>query len=66
MGFKQRRAKAREAEQPAAEFEHSSGANTLEGLLGEHTLNEEAAEPNAPKGYRARSIAKATENRKAG
>ena len=65
MGFKQRRARAREAEQPTPpQFQHSSGANTLEGLLGEHILNEEA-EANAPKGYRARSIAK-TEKRKAG
>jgi hypothetical protein len=65
MGFKQRRGKGREADQPAPpQFQHSSGANTLEGLLGEHTLKEEA-EPNAPKGYRARSIAR-TEKRKAG
>ena len=65
MGFKQRRAKGSEAEPPAApQFQHSSGANTLEGLLGEHTLTEEA-EAHVPKGYRARSIAK-TEKRKAG
>jgi hypothetical protein len=64
MGFKQRRGKEREAEEPVPEFQHSSGANTLEGLLGAHTLNEEA-EANAPKGYRARSIGK-VEKRKAG
>jgi hypothetical protein len=64
MGFKRRRDKARATEPAAPEFEHSSGANTLEGLLGDHTLTPEA-EIDAPKGYRARSIAK-TEKRRAG
>ncbi|MDQ1534774.1 MAG: hypothetical protein QOF28_2535 [Actinomycetota bacterium] len=68
MGFRQRRAKvdekADEAEPEAPKFHHSSGANTLERLLGQHTLAEET-EMSPPKGYRARSIGK-TEKRKAG
>jgi hypothetical protein len=64
MGFKRRRAKARKVESDAPEFRHSSGASSLEEVLGEHTLTEEA-EVTAPKGYRARSIAK-TEKRRAG
>lgn len=62
MGFKKRRDKRSEAVTNADEFRHSSGATNLEGLLGEHTLDDDA-EPVAPKGYRARSIAK-TENRR--
>jgi hypothetical protein len=64
MAFKQRKTKTHEAEPEAPGFRHSSGANTLEGLLGQHTLDAEA-DMNAPKGYRARSVAK-TEKRKAG
>jgi hypothetical protein len=65
VGFKQRRAKVSEAPEPAkdaAQFRHSSGATDLEGLLGVHTLDDEA-EVAPPKGYRARSVAK-TEARK--
>lgn len=67
MGFKRRRDKRSEAVKDGsvkdvAEFRHSSGATNLEGLLGEHTLDA-AAEAAAPKGYRARSIAK-SENRR--
>jgi hypothetical protein len=70
MAFKRRRDKAGAAEPTAPDFQHSSGANTLEGLLGDHTLTPEA-EMEVPKGYRARSIAKAekaekAEKRKAG
>jgi hypothetical protein len=59
MGFKARRAKrSKEREAPSdVEFVHSSGATNLDALLGEHTLDAEA-EARAPKGYRARSIAK--------
>jgi hypothetical protein len=64
MGFKRRPAKTAKGEPDAPEFRHSSGANSLEEVLGEHTLAEEA-DVTAPKGYRARSIAK-TEKRKAG
>ena len=64
MAFKPRRTKTRDLEPDAPGFRHSSGANTLEGLLGEHTLDA-GAELEAPKGYRARSIAK-TEKRRAG
>jgi hypothetical protein len=65
MRFKVRRAKRPDAHEVApapAEFEHSSGATNLEGVVGEHTLTE-AAEAAAPKGYRARSVAKSDERR---
>jgi hypothetical protein len=69
MGFKKRRDKRPEAIERAGDsphsssgFEHSSGATNLEGLLGEHTLDDAAA-PVVPKGYRARSVAK-SENRR--
>ena len=57
-GVQERRDKRSEKrEGRRRDFDHSSGATDLEGLLGEHTLDD-AAEPIAPKGYRARSIAK--------
>jgi len=62
MSFKERRARRTEAkhatEEPPA-FRHASGFTDLEGVLGEHTLDE-AQQANAvsPKGYRARSVAK--------
>ena len=68
MGFRKRQDKRPEAVQSAtsatskSEFHHSSGATNLEGLLGEHTLDD-AAEPVVPKGYRARSVTK-TQNRR--
>ena len=67
MGFRKRRDKRSKAVKDAsvkdgAQFRHSSGATNLEGLLGEHTLDE-ATELEVPKGYRARSIAK-SENRR--
>ena len=60
MAFKKRR--GRDAD-PAADrdgnFHHASGYSDLAGLLGDHTLNaEQEAAATAPKGYRARSIAK--------
>ena len=65
MGFRKRQDKRPEAVKSATsvnEFHHSSGATNLEGLLGEHTLDD-AAEPVVPKGYRARSVTK-TQNRR--
>ena len=58
MAFKKRRPHVADAE-PKEQFEHASGYSDLAGLLGEHTLDavQEAAAV-APKGYRARSIAK--------
>jgi hypothetical protein len=58
MAFKKRRPHEADAE-PQKQFEHASGYRDLAGLLGEHTLDaaQEAAAV-APKGYRARSIAK--------
>jgi hypothetical protein len=58
MAFKKRRPPKADVE-PAAHFEHASGYTDLAGVLGEHTLDaaQEAAAV-APKGYRARSIAK--------
>jgi hypothetical protein len=58
MAFKKRRSHKGNVE-PEAHFEHASGYSDLAGLLGEHTLDavQEAAAV-APKGYRARSIAK--------
>ena len=68
MGFKKRQDKRPEAVQSVQsatsvnKFHHSSGATNLEGLLGDHTLDD-AAEPVVPKGYRARSVTK-TQNRR--
>lgn len=65
MRFRKRRAQqsdAREVADRPAEFEHSSGATDLEGVLGEHTLKD-AVEATAPKGYRARSVAKSKPRR---
>jgi hypothetical protein len=62
MSFKQRRARRSEAQAAANEapgFRHASGYTDLAGVLGDHTLDaaQEAAAV-APKGYRARSLAK--------
>jgi hypothetical protein len=65
MVFKQRRANQSEprgAGKSASQFRHSSGATDLQGLLGAHTLDDEA-EGVAPKGYRARSTAKTSTRR---
>jgi hypothetical protein len=65
MGFKKRQDKRPEAvtsTKSGNEFRHSSGATNLEGLLGEHTLDD-AAERVAPKGYRARSVTKTQKRR---
>jgi hypothetical protein len=64
MAFKNRRARKDETvvsdDAPAPAFEHASGYTDLAGLLGEHTLDaEQEAAAVVPKGYRARSIAKA-------
>ena len=64
MAFKNRRAHKDEAvvsnDGPPPEFTHASGYTDLAGLLGEHTLDaEQEAAAVAPKGYRARSVAKA-------
>jgi hypothetical protein len=58
MAFKKRRARTAEAN-AAGEFQHASGYRDLAGVLGDHilTAGQEAAAA-APKGYRARSIAK--------
>jgi hypothetical protein len=61
MSFKSRkehRAEDREA-QDGPGFRHASGYTDLADVLGEHTLSAELeAVTVAPKGYRARSIAK--------
>jgi hypothetical protein len=56
MSFKKRRLHEATTA-PEGHFEHASGYRDLVGLLGEHTLDAEQ-EAVAPKGYRARSIAK--------
>ena len=65
MAFKRRRPHKADGD-PAAHFEHASGYSDLAGLLGEHTLDaaQEAAAV-APKGYRARSMAKEPKPRRA-
>jgi hypothetical protein len=58
MAFKKRRAQHPETT-PADRFQHASGYTDLAGVLGEHTLTEDQeAAAKAPKGYRARSVAK--------
>lgn len=57
MAFKRRRPHRADAE-PEAHFEHASGYTDLAGVLGDHTLDAEQEAAVAPKGYRARSIAK--------
>jgi hypothetical protein len=61
MSFKHRKTNRTDetvgSDQP--EFRHASGYTDLAGVLGEHTLSsEQEAAIVAPKGYRARSIAK--------
>jgi hypothetical protein len=65
MAFKKRRPHKADVE-PTAHFEHASGYSDLAGLLGDHILDavQEAAAV-APKGYRARSIAKEEKPRRA-
>lgn len=67
MGFKvrrQRRSEARASATEAPAFTHASGYTDLAGVLGEHTLStaQESAGV-APKGYRARSVAKSLPSR---
>jgi hypothetical protein len=62
MGFKSRKTEKKQGEGPA--FQHASGYTDLESVLGDHTLNpEREAHTTAPKGYRARSIAKSAPRR---
>jgi len=59
MSFKSRKADRHKDGAPASDFQHASGYTDLESVLGDHTLNaEREALTTAPKGYRARSIAK--------
>ena len=61
MSFKSRKT---EKKGDGPTFEHASGYTDLESVLGDHTLNaEREAHTTAPKGYRARSIAKASPRR---
>jgi hypothetical protein len=58
MSFKKRRLHD-VTRAPEGHFEHASGYHDLAGLLGEHTLDaKQEADAVAPKGYRARSVAK--------
>ena len=62
MSFKTRKHKTEKGDGP--EFRHASGYTDLADVLGEHTLNaEREAQTVAPKGYRARSIAKTAPRR---
>lgn len=59
MGFKKRRAPQAEAV-AAGPFHHASGYLDLAGVIADHTLSaSQESAPSAPKGYRARSVAKA-------
>jgi hypothetical protein len=62
MGFKdrkQRRSEARASANEAPAFTHASGYADLAGVLGDHTLTSaQETAAVAPKGYRARSVAK--------
>jgi hypothetical protein len=59
MGFKPRKTDRQKDGAATPGFEHASGYTDLESVLGDHTLNaEREAVTVAPKGYRARSIAK--------
>ena len=67
MGLKRRKAGITDTEPEAGdrpEFRHASGYADLAGVLGEHTLStaQESAGV-APKGYRARSVAKSVPSR---
>ena len=64
MSFKTRKSERQKDGATAAGFQHASGYTDLESVLGDHTLNaEREAHTTAPKGYRARSIAKAAPGR---
>jgi hypothetical protein len=64
MSFKSRKSDRQQDGVRSPSFEHASGYTDLESVLGEHTLNEEReAVTVAPKGYRARSIAKPASRR---
>jgi hypothetical protein len=64
MSFKSRKSDREKNGAAAPSFEHASGYTDLESVLGDHTLNaEQEAVTVAPKGYRARSIAKAPTRR---
>jgi hypothetical protein len=64
MTFKKRRARQSETN-PADRFQHASGYSDLAGVLGDHTLTEsQEAAASAPKGYRARSVAKTDTRRR--
>jgi hypothetical protein len=59
MSFKSRKTDREKSGAAAPSFEHASGYTDLASVLGDHTLNaEREAVTVAPKGYRARSIAK--------
>jgi hypothetical protein len=64
LSFKTRKSDRQSDGATAPGFEHASGYTDLERVLGEHTLNaEREAQTTAPKGYRARSIAKPAPSR---
>ena len=67
MGFKdrrQRRSEARATATETPEFTHASGYADLAGVLSDHTLTSAQESAGvAPKGYRARSIAKSVPGR---
>ena len=55
MVFKHRKARRDEKASETRPFDHASGYSDLQGVLGDHTLHDDA-EPMVPKGYRARSM----------
>jgi len=62
MSFKTRKHKGDKGD--GATYQHASGHTDLADILGDHTLNaEREALTVAPKGYRARSIAKTAPRR---
>lgn len=64
MSFKSRKDNRTEDRTSASEMHHASGHTDLAAILGDHTLNaEREAVTVAPKGYRARSIAKTAPRR---
>ena len=64
MSFRTRKSDRQKDGAKAPGFEHASGYTDLASVLGDHTLNaEREAHTTAPKGYRARSIAKAAPRR---
>jgi hypothetical protein len=59
MSFRSKKSESDQRQDGAPGFEHASGHTDLQSVLGEHTLSAELeAVTVAPKGYRARSIAK--------